>query len=275
MIERGRVSVNGRIVSRLPAFVDPGADRVEVDGRPIQAAAQRRLYIMLHKPARILTVSADEPGADRRTVLDLVDHPAKARLFPVGRLDYDSTGLVLLTNDGELANLLMHPRFGVTKTYHAVVRGQVGGDALRRLPKEIDTADRRFRRARAAGASGPTRGVRTLRPVRWAPPKSGLDLRVRSQDADRAVIEITLREARNHQARRVLAGFGLPVKKLTRVAIGPLRLTGLAVGAWRELERHELAALRRAARAGRAGAPPNPARSSPLRPRPHSAEVTP
>jgi 23S rRNA pseudouridine2605 synthase len=122
LIEEGRVRVNGEVVRRLPVFVDPENDVIEVNGQRVRGA-QRRVYLMLNKPEGVLVSGADEPGLDRPTILNLVNHPAAPRLFPVGRLDLDTTGLVLLTNDGELANRLTHPRYGVTKTYHAVVRG--------------------------------------------------------------------------------------------------------------------------------------------------------
>jgi len=225
LIEQGRVEVNGRVVSSLPVFVDPRSDRIEVDGRPLRR--QRRLvYVLLNKPPRTLTTARDEPGAARRTVADLVEHPSGERLFPVGRLDYDTLGLVLLTNDGPLAERLTHPRYGIPKTYHAVVRGFVSDDDVDQLRKGVFLADRRDGRTRGASRS------------------QGADVRVVTRDRDRSVIEITLREGRNREVRRLLARVGHPVRKLTRVAMGPLKLKGVARGAWRELTRAEIRNLR-------------------------------
>lgn len=236
LIEEGRVKVNGKAVRELPAFVTPGVDRVQVDGVPIERA-ERHIYVMLNKPGRTLSTVEDEPGAARRTVLDLVKHPSGVRLYPVGRLDYDTRGLVLLTNDGELANRLTHPRFGIEKTYHAVVKGYVEEEALEKLEKGIYLAERR------AG--------RTVGAARAA----HVGLKLIKRDRDRTVLELTLKEGRNRQVRRMLAAVGSPVKKLERVAMGPLQLKGLAVGEWRELTKVELQALRRAAdKAGRVAA---------------------
>ncbi len=242
LVEEGRVKVNGKTVRELPAFVTPGRDRVQVDGVPIEGA-ERHIYVMLNKPGRTLSTVEDEPGAARRTVLDLVRHPSGVRLYPVGRLDYDTRGLVLLTNDGELANLLTHPRFGVEKTYHAVVKGYLDDESLEKLEKGIYLAERREGRTVGAARAAHV-GLRTVK-----------------RDRDRTVLELTLKEGRNRQVRRMLAAVGCPVKKLERVAMGPLKLKGLAVGEWRELTKVELQALRRAAdKAGRtparAGAAP-------------------
>ena len=227
LIEEGRVKVNGKTVLEIPAFVTPGQDRVQVDGTVIEGA-ERHIYVMLNKPGRTLSTVEDEPGAARRTVLDLVSHPSGARLYPVGRLDYDTRGLVLLTNDGELANKLTHPRFGVEKTYHAVVKGMLEDEALAKLERGIFIAERR--EGRTVGA------VRA----------SHVGLKVVKRDRERTVLEVTLKEGRNRQVRRMLAGVGCPVKKLERVAMGPLQLKGLAVGEWRELTKIELQTLRRA-----------------------------
>ncbi len=239
LIEEGRVEVNGAIIDFLPAFADPESDRITVDGRPIKRRS-RKLYVMLNKPTRTITSSADEPEFDRRTVLDLVEHPAADRLFPVGRLDYDTTGLLLLTNDGELANRLTHPRFGVTKTYHAVVKGKLTDDDADSIAQGIYLAERK-----AGQTSGASRTARVA-------------VSIFKRDRDRTVLELKLTEGRNRQVRRMLAAVGHPVKKLERVAMGPVRLTGLPRGAWRELSRKEIEALRRAVRRGKAGAGEGP-----------------
>lgn len=228
LIRAGGVEVNGSVVIDLPAWVDPQNDRITVEGRPLPKP-ERHLYLLLNKPTRTLTSASDEPGSDRRTVLDLVDHPAKARLFPVGRLDYDTVGLVLLTNDGDLANRLTHPRYGVPKTYRVVVKGHLDETAAREMERGIYLAERKA--GRTVGA------VRTAH----------IELSVTRRDRDKTTLELTLREGRNRQVRRMLAAVGFPVKSLERVGMGPLRLKGVARGAWRELTVHEIRALRKAA----------------------------
>lgn len=260
LIREGRVAVNGRVVTTLPVMVDPATDEIAVDGRVIPAA-ERHIYIMLNKPGRTLSTVIDEPGAARRTVLDLVDHPSAARLYPVGRLDFETLGLVLLTNDGELANRLTHPRFGVEKTYHAVVRGSLDDSSVADLQKGIYLAERR--EGRTVGA------VRA----------SHVDLAIIRRDRDRTTLKVTLKEGRNRQVRRMLAAVGCPVKKLERVAVGPLLLKGVARGAWRELTRHEVGALRRAVRGKPAPPPPidDSRPSKPSRPsrRPRTTDAQP
>lgn len=231
LIESGAVEVNGEVVTRLPAFVDPETDRILVEGRPIRRERERKLYILLNKPARTLTTNADEPGSDRRTVIDLVEHPQKSRLFPVGRLDYDTTGLLLLTNDGDLANQLTHPRYGVPKTYRAVVKGTIEDEAVAELERGIFLADRKAGRTQGASRT------------------AHVEVRVVLRERDRTTLELTLREGRNRQVRRLLAAVGYPVKKLERVGMGPLSLKGVARGAWRELDRHEIRALKKASAA--------------------------
>jgi len=227
LVRLGRVEVNGKLVQELPCFVDPERDRIEVDGKAIPKP-ERHIYILLNKPSRVLSTVMDEPGSDRRTVLDMVDHPSKARLFPVGRLDYDTVGLMLLTNDGELANRLTHPRYGVHKTYRALVKGRLNDDDAKQIEKGIFLAERR---------EGQTQGATRTAHV---------SIKIAKRDRDRTTLEIALREGRNRQVRRLLARVGCPVKKLERISMGPLKLKGLARGEWRELTRTELGALRTA-----------------------------
>lgn len=235
LIEAGEVEINGEIVDTLPIFVDPASDRIVVEGRPLPKA-ERNLYVLLNKPARTLSTAADEPGSDRRTVVELVDHPGASRLFPVGRLDYDSVGLLLLTNDGELANRLTHPRYGVPKTYRVVVKGALDEDAVREIEQGIYLAERK---------AGQTVGAKRTAKV---------ELTLIRTERDKTTLEITLREGRNRQVRRMLAAVGYPVRSLERVAMGPLALKGVARGTWRELTAQEVRSLRKAAAAaGKAG----------------------
>ena len=159
-------------------------------------------------------------------------------MFPVGRLDYDTTGLLLLTNDGDLANHLTHPRYGVPKVYRAVVKGRVDLEAIGELEEGVKLTDRKDGRTVGASRTGP------------------VEVSVVHREADKTVVEVMIREGRNRQVRRTLAALGYPVKKLERIAMGPLRLKGVARGDWRELTRSEVQALRRAAaQAGRGGTP--------------------
>lgn len=242
LIEDGHVHVNDKVVKKLPAFVDPENDKITVDGRPI-GKPQRAVYIMLNKPARVLATTSDdgqERGGGRTTIMDLVDHPAKARLFPVGRLDFETTGLVLLTNDGELANQLTHPRFGVPKTYQAEVKGTLDDTSLATLQRDLVKQQRKDdkRLQRETGR---------VRPV--APGSSSrISLSIVGREPGRTVIHITLKEGRTGNIASMLAGAGANVRKLERIAIGPVLLTGITGGRWRELERHEIKALKAVAR---------------------------
>jgi 23S rRNA pseudouridine2605 synthase len=204
LIKAGRVTVNGE-PGQLNTFVER-ADRVEVDGEPI--TAQKLAYVLLHKPVGTVTTASDPQG--RPTVVDLVDLPE--RVVPVGRLDVDTTGALLLTNDGPLAHRLAHPRYGVEKVYVADVEGRPGREALRALAEGVELED-----GRTAPAT-----VRCLAPSR---------------------VELTLHEGRNRQVRRMLETVGHPVRHLHRSVYAGLTLEGLEPGAWRELEPFEVQRL--------------------------------
>jgi pseudouridine synthase len=226
LIEQGVVRVNGQIIDALPAWVDLAKDKVTVKGKPIEGD-ERKLYLMLYKPRNTVTTADDEAG--RRTVLDLIDHPSGNRLYPVGRLDFDTMGLLLLTNDGELANRMTHPSFGVHKTYRAIVKGVLDEPRISAMKRGIYLADRR---------DGETSGAKRTGDV---------DIVVVRKERDRTVVDLTLREGRNREVRRLFASIGCPVKKLTRTSMGPLHLKGLRLGEWRELTSTEVAALKRTA----------------------------
>ena len=210
LIERGRVRVNGE-VARPGQRVDPEADVIEVDGAQIGVKAGL-VHLLLNKPAGVITTAADPQG--RPTVLDLV--PTEPRVFPVGRLDADTEGLLLLTNDGDLAHRLTHPSFGVEKEYLAEVEGEPSRGALRRLRDGVELDD---------GTTAPAK-VASL--------------------GDR-VLRITIHEGRNRQVRRMCEAVGHPVRRLVRTRIGPLAERDLAPGEWRELTQDEVRALERAA----------------------------
>ena len=229
LILEGEVRVNGVQVLDLPAWVDPAIDEIIVKGKTLPRA-ERRVYVMLNKPVRSVSTVDDPEG--RRTVTEMVAHPSGVRLYPVGRLDYETSGLLLLTNDGPLANQLTHPSFGIHKTYRATLKGRVDDELIRRVTRGVVLTDRRD--GQAAGAS------------RTAPAL----IHVAFRDNDKTILDITLREGRNRQIRRMFAQIGHPVRKLMRTAMGPLVLKGVANGQWRELSAPEVAALRRAAEKG-------------------------
>ncbi len=228
MIEEGRIRVNGRVVRTLPCFVTR-EDRIQADGQPI-TRAERPIYVMFNKPDRVLTATQDEPGIERTTIASLVKHPSGTRLFPVGRLEYHATGLVLLTNDGQLTHRLTHARFGIAKVYHAVISGSVTAELLQTLESRI---------ARAEKKVGKREG--TLRSPR-------VSLGLVAGDGQRAVVSFTLKQGTASQVVTEFRAAGLKVKAIERVAIGPLELTGVARGAWRELTRQEIRMIKAAAR---------------------------
>jgi 23S rRNA pseudouridine2605 synthase len=238
LILDGLVKVNGRVVSTLPAWANPETDRVTVRGKPVEPG-ERKIYVMLNKPRHTVSTVTDPDG--RRTVTEIVNHPSGARLYPVGRLDYDTTGLLLMTNDGGLANKLTHPRFGVHKTYRAIIKGRLSDEEAQQLQRGVHLALRR---------DGRTEGAERAAAVR---------LDVVKREPERTILDITLSEGRNRQVRRMLAHVGHRVKKLQRIEMGPLRLKGVRLGEWRELTIGEVRALRAACR-------PRPARARRRRP---------
>ena len=209
MIAAGRVTLAGKTVTDPARDVQEGAP-VAVDGRPVEGAQEQVVYA-LNKPVGVISTARDTHG--RKTVTDLLD-AAGVRLYPVGRLDADTSGLILLTNDGELANRLTHPRYEVPKTYRATLAGgTIGEDALRMLRTGVQLDD------------GPTAPAKVMR---LAPD----------------TIELTIHEGRNRQVRRMCEAVGHSVRALERTAFGPLRLAGLAPGAHRRLSESEVERLR-------------------------------
>ena len=209
LIAEGRVTVNGRRVDQQGVCVDPVVDRIEVEGRRV--GVERKLYLLLNKPRDILCTSHDTHG--RRTFLDLLPG-IKTRLFSVGRLDRDSEGLLMVTNDGDLALALTHPRHEVPKTYHVKLSGLLSPPAMARMRSGILSEGQTLRAERV-----------TLRS---------------SRDQE---YEVVLREGRKRQIRRMMEALGLRVLRLKRVAIGPLTIAGLRSGAWRHLSEAERQSL--------------------------------
>ena len=220
LIVQGRVAVNGTPVLDLGSKADPRTDTISVDGKKIKTAVPLR-YVLVNKPAGMVTTRSDPER--RRTVLEMIP-PDLGYLYPVGRLDYDSEGLLLLTNDGELAARLMHPRHEVPKVYRARVRGVPDASAIERLSRGI-----------------PLDGHRT------APASVRVLKRLDTPRGSDSIVDITLREGRNRQVRRMCEAVGHPVVTLARVQFGPLRDPGLKVGHSRELTPGEIKALQAAA----------------------------
>ncbi|GAA1062096.1 pseudouridine synthase [Agromyces bracchium] len=214
MIVEGRIEVNGHVVTELGRRIDPLADRVAVDGVAVQLDQDKR-YFMLNKPRGVVSTMRDEQGRpDLRRFTD----PLDVRVFNVGRLDGDTSGLLLLTNDGELAHVLAHPSFGVEKTYIAKVTGRMTPQTLQRLKRgvELDDGPIRADRAKILQAQG---------------------------DQRHTMVEVTLHSGRNRIVRRMLDAVGHPVVELVRRQFGPLHLGTLKSGAVRELTRVELGQL--------------------------------
>jgi 23S rRNA pseudouridine2605 synthase len=219
LIQQGRVEVNGQVVTKLGSQADPEADDIRVDGRRLKRALPERRYLLVYKPRGVVSTRSDPEG--RRTVIDLVAAKGVAGyLYPVGRLDYDSEGLLILTNDGDFAERVTHPRYGLERTYEAELEGSPDDRDLERLRRGLVVDGRRTSPA----------DVRALRAVQ-------------SRRGTRTVIEITLREGRNRQVRRMCDAIAHPVNRLRRTRIGPITDTRLKAGDVRDLTPAEVRAL--------------------------------
>jgi 23S rRNA pseudouridine2605 synthase len=230
----GRVAINGAVTRELGTLADPATDRITVDGQPLPAAEAAH-YLLLHKPGGVVTTVRDPQG--RPVVTDLLPRDVRARVYPVGRLDVDVEGLLLLTNDGALTHRLLHPRYALPRVYEAEVAGRVSGEDLPRWRNGVTLDD-----GRAVPLAAEV--------VRTGPASS--------------LLRLTFTEGRKHEVKRYCEAMGHRVRHLRRVAFGPLTLGALPRGACRPLTSRELAALRAAA--ARA---PEPPRTDPAsRPRP-------
>jgi 23S rRNA pseudouridine2605 synthase len=230
LIAEGRIKVNGEVMKELGAKADPDADRIEVDGRRLHTAVPRR-YILLYKPVHYVTTRSDPQH--RPTVLTLLGQDGQG-LYPVGRLDFDSEGLILLTNDGDLADRLTHPRHEVPRTYEVRVFGVPTTEMVRRLETGVPLDGRRTARAK-------------VRVIETFTKKSG----------EQSLLELVIHEGRNRQVRRMCQAVGMPVITLSRTKIGSLTDRRLKPGMYRELRPAEVAQLR--ADAGLAAVPAQPA----------------
>ncbi len=216
LIATGHVQVNGQTVTTLGTKVT-AKDKIEVDGIPLHR--EKQVYYLLNKPRGVISSAHDEKG--RRTVVDILrEDEIEERIYPVGRLDYDTTGLLLLTNDGTLANKMMHPKFAVDKTYVAKVKGLISNDDLKQLRTGVKVDGRRTKPAKT-----------------------------RLKDTDRekktSIVQLTIHEGHYHQVKRMLAAVGHPVIKLHRESYGFLNLQGVQPGDYRELRPEEVKRLNR------------------------------
>ncbi|AKP47646.1 pseudouridine synthase [Bacillus smithii] len=219
LIVEGKVKVNGEVVTELGTKVSD-SDKIEVEGIPVER--EEKVYFLLYKPRGVISSVRDDKG--RKTVIDFFPHVDK-RIYPIGRLDYDTSGLLLLTNDGEFANLLMHPRYKIEKTYIAKLKGIPPRPTLKQLEKGVELED---------GMTAPAK-VKFL---------SG------DRKKNTAIVEITIHEGRNRQVRRMFEKIGYPVLKLRRERFAFLTLQGLNAGEFRELSPHEVKQLRELALRG-------------------------
>ena len=219
LVLEGRVAINGVVTRELSTLADPDADVIALDGR-VLPAAEAKHYLVLHKPGGVVTTVRDPQG--RSVVTDLLPADVRARVYPVGRLDADVEGLLLLTNDGALTHRLLHPRYGLARVYEVEVEGRVSRDDLPR-----------WRRG-AALADGPAVPLG----AEWVASSGGS-----------SVLRLTFGEGRKHEVKRYCEALGHRVRRLRRVAFGPLRLGDLPLGACRPLAPREVSALRAAASA--------------------------
>lgn len=228
MVLEQRVTVNGHLVTKLPCFVDPDTDSVSVDGRAVRFAKGgggqgqgqgQKVYFLANKPRGVVCTQRDPSGRPR--AVDMVPHESR-RIYPIGRLDVETTGLLILTNDGDLTEYLTHPRYGVVKTYVVEVDGRIEGKDIEALKKGVHIDGKRTQGA----------AVKVLR-----------------RNPKRSLIEIRIAEGRNREVRRILARLGYKVRRLKRTAIGPVTDRGLKIGSVRVLTSPE---VRRLSRCGKA-----------------------
>lgn len=213
LILEGAVTINGEMVNELPAFADPEKDDIRVDGQRIHAA--RKVYYLLNKPKGVICTNSDPMR--RQRAIDLID--TQQRIFCVGRLDADTTGAIILTNDSELTNRLTHPRYELPKTYHVKLRGRMEGEEIEKLKKGVWLSEGKTERA----------AVKVLK-----------------RDATETLLEVSIRQGLNRQIRRTFAHLGYKVKALKRTQIGNIVLKGIAVGSYKRLTNSQIAYLKKA-----------------------------
>lgn len=211
-IAKGAVKVNGAVVTAMGYKVDPEQDQVEYKGRRVRLESEK-IYVLLHKPIGTVTTAKDEKN--RKTVLDLID--VSQRVYPVGRLDYMTSGLLILTNDGDFTYAMTHPKHEMPKTYHALVKGRVKDFQLEPMRSGMQVNDEKYAPAKAA---------------------------IKKVEGDYTLLEITISEGRNRQVRKMCEGIGHSVEKLSRVSMGPLTLGNMKPGEWRLLSASEVKTLK-------------------------------
>ncbi len=219
LIAEGEVMIDGEIVTALGTKIDPEVHRVEVDGVVLKPEGERHRYYLLNKPTGV--VCTNDPREGRRRAIDFIDDKKRGRIYTVGRLDEDSSGLVLLTNDGELANLVSHPRFGVTKMYKVVVKGRISDEAVQKVRRGVRLSEGKANFERVS---------------------------VKGRNDRQSTLLVVLKEGKNRQIRRVFSRVGHNVISLARVLIGNLNDRGLKTGHWRPLRSAEVEELRAIAR---------------------------
>ena len=266
MVLEGRVVVNGRVMKKLPVLVDPEEDRIEIDGERVRLPGGRgghgtptrgkktgpvpgqRLYLLMNKPKGVYSTNVAQ--GEQVRAIDLLPPDLPGRVYPVGRLDAESRGLLLLTNDGDLTNQLTHPRYGVPKTYRATVDGHVKPQAVQELEEGVWMADPKSGKGFKTGRS---------------------HIKIVRRGRDRSILEITIREGRNRQVRRMLARLGHKVRDLMRIKMGPLTLHGLAVGQVRSLTPREVRELKELPKRRKPGAAGDENRDESVAPRKRAA----
>ena len=227
MVLDGRITVNDKAVTTLPCLVAP-TDEISVNGQTVTGRPERKVYILLNKPRGVICTQRDETGRNRPRAIDIVGW-AGQRMYCVGRLDADSTGLIILTNDGELTNRLTHPRYGVMKSYVAHVAGRITGEDIASLRRGIFLGPRKPAVEKAKKS-----------PAR-------VSVKIVRRGATESLLELRISEGRNRQVRRMLAHLGHKVYRLHRSAIGPIIDRGLKIGRFRRLKTSEISALRKSA----------------------------
>ncbi len=215
LISQGRVEINGQVV-KTPGTKISGSERIFVDGREIKHE-QKKIYILLNKPVGYISSAKDQ--FSRKTVLDLVG-TVKERIYPVGRLDYDTSGLIILTNDGDFANKMMHPKHQVHKVYRAEIIGKLSEEDIESITKGMQIED-----------------------YKTSPAK----VHIVSAAGDRSIIEVTIHEGKNRQVRKMFETLDHPIIRLKRIAIGSIGIGGLEEGKWRYLSKNEILGLKRTA----------------------------
>jgi 23S rRNA pseudouridine2605 synthase len=219
LIEGGGVRINGKVVKELGRTIDTEKDRIDVMGNVLKPELKR--YVILYKPKLFITALGE--GQDKKQTIEELITDIPERVFPVGRLDYDAEGLIILTNDGDLANKILHPRYELPKVYRARVRGVIGKDTYESMKNGTELED---------GAAKPD----------W--------IKIIKSDSESTTVEISFHEGRNHLVKRYFAKFGHQVTQLTRMSVGPIRIGSLERGRWRNLTDSELRMLNRALEKG-------------------------